>query len=137
MKPIARVAGFGLLLGFSLSWMGFADYREVHRMFVFADLRLLLTFLAGVAATGIAFAWLARGRALPPRPIHNGIVAGGVLFGVGWALTGACPGAALVQLGEGQLAATLTLAGIFAGTVAYRHVHARFFRWDRGPCDAD
>lgn len=133
----ARTAVVGLILGFSLSWMGFADWGEVHRMFTFADLRLFLTFVCGVALTGVGFAVLARRRALAPKPLHRGTVAGAVLFGVGWALTGACPGAALVQLGEGQLAALVTLAGICAGTLLYRPIHARFFGWDRGECSAD
>ena len=55
MKRVWPAALFGLLLGFSLSWMGFADFGEVHRMFVFADLRLFLTFACGVTLTGLAF----------------------------------------------------------------------------------
>lgn len=132
-----RTALLGLVLGFSLSWMGFADWGEVHRMFTFADLRMLMTFFCGVTLTGVGLALLARRHALAPKPLHRGAIAGGVLFGVGWALTGACPGAALVQLGEGQLAALVTLAGIFAGTLLYRPIHARFFGWDRGECGAD
>ncbi len=128
-------AVIGLVLGFALSWMGFADFREVHAMFTFADLRLLFTFFAGVALTGLGFLVLARGRVLPPKPIHKGTLIGGLLFGIGWALTGACPGASLVQLGEGQLPALITITGIVIGTVLYRKVHARFFRWDRGACE--
>jgi uncharacterized membrane protein YedE/YeeE len=124
----------GLLLGFSLSWMGFADFGQVHRMFTFADLRLLYSFLLGAALTGGGLYLLSRGQPLQPRPIHRGTIAGGVLFGIGWALTGACPGASLVQLGEGQLAALISVGGIVAGTLAYRHAHARWFGWDRGAC---
>jgi uncharacterized protein len=125
----------GLALGFSLSWMGFADFREVHNMFTFSDLRLLFTFFAGVALTGLGFLVVARGQKLMPKPIHKGTILGGILFGVGWAVTGACPGAALVQLGEGQLPALITITGIVIGTLLYRKVHARFFRWDRGACE--
>jgi len=42
-----------------------------------------------------------------------------------------------VQLGEGQLAALVTVAGILVGTAIYRLIHARFFRWDRGSCEVD
>ena len=94
-----------LLLGFSLSWMGFADWGELHRMFTFADWRLFLTFMVGVAGSGVGILLLRRGRLLQPRPIHKGSLIGGLLFGIGWALTGACPGAALVQIGE-DVAAT-------------------------------
>ena len=137
MRPRLIVIVLGLLLGFTLSRLGFTDYAEVHRMFTFADWRLFLTFMGAVALTAAGFAAL-NGRARhAPRPLHRGVIVGGLLFGIGWALTGACPGAALAQLGEGQLAALITLAGICLGTILYRRVHARWFRWDRGGCDVD
>ena len=60
---------------------------------------------------------------------------GGVLFGAGWALTGACPSIALVQLGEGKLGALVTLVGIFAGNALYAAVHERYFRFSVGSCE--
>ena len=135
MSATMRTVFFGLLLGFSLSWMGFADYGEVHKMFVFSDLRLFLVFMGGVALTGVAFALLARGSNMQLRPVHKGTILGGVLFGVGWAVTGACPGAALVQVGEGQLPAVVTLVGIFAGTFLYRVINSRWLRWEREGCE--
>ena len=51
-------------------------------------------------------------------------LADGVLFGLGWALTGGCPAAPLVQLGEGKLAALATMVGIAVGTTVYRRVHS-------------
>jgi uncharacterized membrane protein YedE/YeeE len=59
------------------------------------------------------------------------------LFGVGWALSGACPAIALVQLGEGQFVALFTLLGIFAGNWLYSVVHERFFRWSASTCVDD
>jgi hypothetical protein len=60
---------FGLLMGMSLTFIGFADYGELHRMFVFADLRLLLVFAGGVFTifpeTGTA-APLGQARPLSP-----------------------------------------------------------------------
>ncbi len=137
MKRVAASAAFGVVLGFALSCMGFSDFGKVHAMFTFADRRLFWTFAVGVTLTGLAFAVWARRAALTPRPIHPGTITGAILFGWGWALTGACPGAALVQLGEGQLPALVTLAGIFVGAALYRRVHARWLGWDRGGCDVD
>lgn len=130
--PIAAV--FGLAMGFGLSRIGFSDFGEVHRMFTFRDFRLLLTFAGAVFLTSVGLRLIDR-KALPRRPLHKGTIVGGVLFGVGWALTGACPAIALVQLGEGRLVAALTLLGIATGTWIYPKVHARFFRWDAGGCD--
>ena len=72
-----------------------------------------------------------------PRPIHKGTLAGGLLFGVGWAVCGACPSIALVQLGDGQWLALWTLLGIVAGNALYAPIHARFFQFDSGTCSPD
>ena len=141
MRDVLGTVVVGLGMGYALSRMGFSSWDEVHRMFTFGDLRLLLTFMAGVV--GLAFAWRLVAIASPVTPqwptraIHKGTIAGGVLFGAGWALTGACPSIALVQLGEGQLAAVWTLGGIFAGNWVYSLVHERYFRWDVGSCTDD
>ncbi|MHB8257576.1 MAG: YeeE/YedE thiosulfate transporter family protein [Acidiferrobacterales bacterium] len=125
----------GLALGFSLSRIGFASYSQVHRMFVFSDLRLLYTFAGAVVLTMIGFLVFAHGQRIPSKPFHPGTIPGSILFGAGWALTGSCPAIAIVQLGEGQLAAAFTLLGILFGVWVYRQAHAQFFHWDRGACE--
>ncbi len=122
----ALLLPLGLALGYSLSRIGFTDYAEVHRMFVFDDLRMFLVFMGAVLVTGLGTAALGRWRALPKKRVHLGVVVGGVLFGLGWALTGACPGAALAQLGEGKLYALVSLAGIALGTLAFHALTRRF-----------
>jgi uncharacterized membrane protein YedE/YeeE len=105
----------GLLLGFTVGRLGFADYDELHKMLLFRDLRLLLAFAAAATLTIILFALL-RGRLkFAPAKFHLGIIPGAALFGVGWALTGACPGVALIQVGQGLWPAWVSLAGIFLG----------------------
>ncbi len=131
----ARYAVYGLLLGFILSRTGFSDYGELHKMLTFTDFRMFLTFAAGVALSMGGFFALTKVSATPRRPFHPGTVIGGVLFGVGWALTGACPAIVMVQLGEGQLLGAATLVGIVAGVVVYPLVHRRFFRWNMGTCE--
>jgi len=123
----------GLGLGFTLSEAGFSDYGELHRMFVFADLRLLLAFAGAVAAAMAGFALLCRRDAVPPRPVHPGTVPGAVLFGAGWALCGACPAIALVQIGEGRLAALAIATGMLAGIWACQRLRRRW-AWDTGSC---
>jgi uncharacterized protein len=128
-----RLGAFGFGLGATVSAVGFSDYGELHRMFTFADLRLFLAFGGAVVLAAAAFAiHCGRGR-IPSRPITRGTVAGAVLFGVGWALCGGCPGAVLVQIGEGKLAALVTLGGILAGTAVGHRVKARL-GWDSGSC---
>ncbi len=124
----------GLLMGFGLSRMGFSEFGEVHRMFTFDDLRLTFSFAAAVVLVGVGFLGLSAPRRHAPRHIHPGTVPGGLLFGAGWALCGACPAIAWVQLGEGRLLALASIAGILLGTALYPKVHARFFRWPSESC---
>ncbi|NEU06962.1 YeeE/YedE family protein [Flavihumibacter sp. R14] len=44
---------------------------------------------------------------------------GGIIFGLGWALTGACPGPMFVLIGHGYLAILLVVAGALLGTFSY------------------
>lgn len=136
MNEKVGVALVGLALGFSLSRIGFASWDEVHRMFTFADLRLFLTFCSSVAMLLVAWRVVARltGAEWSERRIHPGTLAGGAMFGVGWALSGSCPAIALVQLGEGQLGGIVSLVGILAGNWLYSVVHERYFRWSAAGC---
>ncbi len=128
-----ELLAFGMLLGGAVSAVGFTDYGELHRMFTFADTRLLFTFAAGVLLAGIGFALHCRGAGMPVRPLVRGTIPGAALFGAGWAITGGCPGAVLAQIGEGKLPALVTFGAILAGTAIGRRVKARA-GWDPGSC---
>lgn len=128
-----ELGALGLALGATVSAAGFTDYGELHRMFTFADLRLVLTFAGAVLLAGIGFAIHCRDAGMPRRRITAGTVPGAVVFGAGWALCGGCPGAALAMLGEGQLPALLTVGGILAGAKLGGLVKARL-GWDAGSC---
>ena len=126
----------GVLFGLALSYIGFTSWDQVHAMFALSDPRMTLAFALAIPV--LALAWLVIGRLQhprwAPRSIHKGTVAGGLLFGIGWSLSGACPSIALVQLGEGQLPALWTLLGIFGGNYVYSVVHERYLRWTTGSC---
>lgn len=46
-------------------------------------------------------------------------ILGGTIFGLGWALTGACPGPMFVNLGYGYLAMGIVIFGALVGTYLY------------------
>ncbi|HFE32370.1 MAG TPA: hypothetical protein ENJ17_03560 [Gammaproteobacteria bacterium] len=125
---------FGLLMGIVLSYTGFTSFEEVHHMFTLADYRLLAAFAASIGLSMIGFLIIARGRAITRKAFNKGTIPGSVLFGAGWALTGACPSIALVQLGEGKLAAVFTLLGILSGVWAYRRLASSHLQLDTGIC---
>lgn len=119
---------FGTLFGFILSRARATDYDAIAGMFRLQDLHLMgvIGVAIGVNALGL---WLVRrsgtkaltGEAIEmkPKPMKKGMFAAGLIFGVGWALSGACPGTALAQIGEGKVYALFTVAGILAGTWLY------------------
>ena len=135
MSPTAwRTLPPGLLLGYTISRLGFGDYAELHRMLLFRDLRLLLAFATAVGCSLFLFRWLKPHLCLRSARFHSGIIPGAVLFGVGWALTGACPGVALIQIGQGQLPALASFLGILAGIyLENRWVKPSFTAHERKP----
>lgn len=132
-SPALRLGLFGFALGATVSAVGFSDYGEIHRMFTLSDWRLLLTFGGAVVLAGIGFKLHCGPGDMPARPLHKGTIVGALLFGAGWALCGGCPGAALVMVGEGKLAALVTLGGIVVGARVGQRMKGAL-RWDTGSC---
>ncbi|WP_294306910.1 DUF6691 family protein [uncultured Chryseobacterium sp.] len=56
---------------------------------------------------------------IAPKKFNKGQVYGGLIFGFGWAVTGACPGPLFAQIGTGALAVTVTLLSAIFGTWVY------------------
>lgn len=124
----------GTLFGYSLSRIGFSDWSAVHAMFRFADMRLFFTFVVAVLLSSLAFFVFRKQLPLATNGMHKGLVIGSVLFGVGWAITGACPSIALVQLGEGKWPAVWTCTGIVIGVWLQAKVQARYLKWPSDSC---
>lgn len=56
---------------------------------------------------------------LPEKSFNKGQIYGGLLFGFGWAMTGACPGPLFAQLGYGATTIVVTIAMAIIGTWVY------------------
>ncbi|CAN5523603.1 YeeE/YedE thiosulfate transporter family protein [soil metagenome] len=56
---------------------------------------------------------------IPEKTFQWGNVFGGLIFGLGWAITGACPGPLYAQIGSGFLVTGVTLLSAIAGTWFY------------------
>ena len=116
---------FGTLFGFILSRARATDYDAIAGMFRLQDLHLMgvIGVAIGVGAVGMFLLKRSGARALnsepidlKPKPMKKGLFLAGLVFGAGWALSGACPGTALAQIGEGKIYAVFTVAGILTGT---------------------
>jgi len=128
--------GFGTAFGFVLSRSGAADYDQIQQMFLFESVQLYGIIGTAVAVTAPGL-WLLkrRGRTfggeplvVKPKPRHPGNIIGGVLFGIGWSLTGMCPGPILVNLGEGKIYALAALAGVLVGATLFGSLYERLAR---------
>ena len=53
------------------------------------------------------------------KQVNKGQIFGGILFGLGWAMTGACPGPLYAQVGTGATVTIVTLLSAVAGTWVY------------------
>lgn len=142
MNGHLAVGVFGLALGIVISSAGFSDWGEMHRMFslglgsggpTLEDLRLMAAFGGAMVVALVGFRLLALRDDLPVKPVRAGTVPGAILFGIGWAVSGACPGAALVQIGEGKAAALVSVAGILAGAWLHDALRKRL-GWARHSC---
>ena len=54
-----------------------------------------------------------------PKEFNKGNIYGGLIFGLGWAITGACPGPLFAQIGSGATVIIVTLLSAIAGTFTY------------------
>ncbi len=53
------------------------------------------------------------------KKFNKGQIYGGLIFGIGWAITGACPGPLFAQIGSGFLVVFVTFVSAIAGTWVY------------------
>lgn len=123
----------GTVFGLLLSRSGAADYDYIQGMFLFE--RVQLYGIIGTAVVLVAPGlWLIKrhGRTASGRPLqierkamNRGTVAGSLLFGVGWSITGMCPGPIFVNIGEGKLYAIAALAGALAGAGLFGALYDR------------
>jgi len=129
-----KTISLGILFGFMLSRAGATSYDAIREMFLLADLHLVGVIGTAVAVSAVAFALIRKnhwktvsGQAitLTKKPMVKGLALGSVLFGVGWAITGTCPGTALAQIGEGRVSSIATFIGILVGAYAGERLSSR------------
>ena len=131
--PIVRwqygaTLAIGVVFGLVLYKSEVIRWERIHRMFRFEEFHMYI--IIGVAiAVGIPSMLLikrfeartVRGDELTIKdpPFQKGVVYGGLIFGVGWAITAACPGPIYAQIAAGELPALATLVGAVAGVYVY------------------
>ena len=137
MKRLGFSALAGGIFGAGLLLSGMTDTTRVQGWLdVFGDWDPTLAFVLGGAILPMAVAWRVAARmyqpvlggAFPPPPkpeVGHNLVIGSVLFGMGWALAGLCPGPALASLGFGGWGGVVFLLAMVAAMVVAPAVRRR------------
>jgi hypothetical protein len=121
---------FGLLLVKS----EVASWFRIQKMFRFEEAHMFLIIGSAVVVGAISLLLIRKlgcktmdGEAIEVKgkKFQKGTVIGGVLFGMGWAITGACPGPIYAQIGSGELLAVTTFAGVLLGAYVYACLRPR------------
>jgi uncharacterized protein len=116
---VGIVFGLALTKGEAISW-----YR-MQEMFYFQSFHMYGIFMTAVPVGALSILVLTRMRVRsmtgvviekPVKKYHHGLIFGGLLFGFGWALTGACPGPLYAQIGAGYLVVIVVFLSAAAGT---------------------
>lgn len=124
----ASVLAIGVFLGILFTKSEVASWQRVHDMFLFNEPHMYLIIGVAIVVAAISMQVIKRfqintigGKPInyKPKPFHKGVVIGGLLFGAGWAITGACPGPIYAQIGGGEWMAILTLGGAILGMFSY------------------
>ena len=125
---VGTIFGLALTKGEAISWF------RMQEMFHFHSFHMYGIFMTAVPVGAISILLIrkfnlhaANGEAIdiPQKPYHHGIIFGGLIFGLGWALTGACPGPLYAQIGAGYSVTLITFFSAAAGTWVYAKLEAR------------
>jgi uncharacterized membrane protein YedE/YeeE len=120
----------GIFFGIVLTRSEVLSWFRIQEMFHFQSFRMYGIIGSAVITAAIALALLKRlnlksisGEAISvsPKSLGSGIryAAGGTIFGLGWALTGACPGPLVALIGNGVTVMIAALVSALFGTGVY------------------
>lgn len=122
----------GLLFGAGLAWSGMADPARVQAFLdLFGNWDPTLAFVMGGAMIPMAIAWIIKSRLSAPlaapsfelpgtTALDRPLAIGAILFGMGWAIAGLCPGPALADLALAPLAVLPFVTAMFVGMTVHR-----------------
>ena len=137
----------GIIFGFGLGFSHMARPEVVLNFLQFDDFGLLFVMFGAAIVTGIVFAVVPRlGRTAPLtgsaygrrlKSFDRNVLVGGAIFGVGWGLSGICPGAAYASLGIGNVTILWAIVGMFAGAYIQGVWRSRVASASDGPASAD
>jgi uncharacterized membrane protein YedE/YeeE len=118
----------GTLFGLILTKSEVISWFRIQEMFRFQSFHMYGVIGSAILVGMLSVQLIKRNRlksldgeliTIADKKFNHGIWIGGFLFGLGWALTGACPGPLFAQLGSGSGAAVVLILAALAGTWTY------------------
>lgn len=125
---------FGLLFGIILSKAEVVSWYRIYEMFKFQSFHMYGVIGTAVITGVILFYFFRKGtikthlgKQIEIEPKKRGYrnIIGGIIFGLGWALAGACPGPMFILLGRGVLAIVVVIFGSLLGAFLYHAIKGK------------
>ncbi|MPS66081.1 MAG: transporter [Chryseobacterium sp.] len=121
----------GILFGIVFVKAEIISWFRIQEMFRLQSFHMY-GVIGSAVLTGIISVWLIKkfniktldGEpiTIAPKKFNKGQIYGGLIFGFGWAITGACPGPLFAQIGTGAFAVIITLLSAIFGTWIYGYL---------------
>lgn len=118
----------GILFGIILTKSEVISWFRIQEMFRFESIQMYgiigLAIIVGAISTQL-IKWFhlrtvgGESIEISDKPLNKGTLIGGIIFGFGWALTGACPGPLFALVGNGYSVILVALASALLGTWVY------------------
>ena len=118
----------GTLFGIILTKSEVISWFRIQEMFRFQAFHMYGVIGSAIVVGLISIQLIKRNhlKSMDGKPIviadkkfNHGVWIGGFIFGLGWAITGACPGPLFAQLGSGVGSAAVLILAALAGTWTY------------------
>lgn len=123
-----KYAAVGIMFGIIFVKAEIISWFRIQEMFRFQSFHMY-GIIGSAIVVGVISVWLIKkfniktiyGETIVihPKEFNKGNIYGALMFGFGWAITGACPGPLFAQIGSGATVILVTLLSAIAGTWVY------------------
>ncbi len=130
----AKYLLMGIFFGIILVKSEVISWYRIQEMFRLQSFHMY-GVMGSAVVTGIISVWLIKkfniktihGETvvIPAKKFNKGQIYGGLIFGFGWAITGACPGPLFALIGSGFSVIIVTMLSAIAGTWVYGYFKER------------
>ncbi|MBN2713457.1 MAG: YeeE/YedE family protein [Planctomycetes bacterium] len=118
--------GTGIIFGILLQQGRVARYEKQVGAMLFRDMTIFKFMLTAIMVGMVGLHLLAQYEVISlsiKGTVLGANIIGGILFGMGWAVMGYCPGTSLAALAEGRFHAIWAILGMLVGAAAYAETY--------------